>query len=453
MIRIFLLLFLSTSLSAEPLPIDDLWKSAEFQKSITGSYGIDSQIEPRITEDEAFYLEESAKAMAAKDRDKAIKTLSEASILEKSAAMRFSLAGFLFEADRIEESIEQYRETLTLFPNFRDARRNLAVSLIRIDEVEEAEKHLVRAIELGARDGLTMGLLGYCHSRDEDFQPALDAYRQAMLTEPDNVQWKTGAAQALKALGESEMAASLFQTLLKENPENTYPWLAQADTWVSLKKPEKAISNLEFAHRSGFLTADSTLTLAHLLVQNDLPDLALERYESAVKRENPLTFTKAAEAVELLVHREAWSQAKQLTETILSLAGYVPPSLEAEANGKDPLSGFTRSRALIEMKLGDPEKAVEILRDWTITHPLDGEALILLARYYEQSGAREEAEMLLEQAQALPKHAAAAHRAQGQLLVSKREFAAGLEHLQTSQELEPSDSLAEYIEAVEELVE
>ncbi len=58
-------LFLGTA-AAAPLPIDPLWQSETFRKSITASYGIDSRIEPRITEDEAFYLDESAKAMAAR---------------------------------------------------------------------------------------------------------------------------------------------------------------------------------------------------------------------------------------------------------------------------------------------------------------------------------------------------------------------------------------------------
>ena len=86
------LLAASPLTAAEPLPIDPLWQSETFRKSITASYGIDSRIEPRITEDEAFYLDESAKAMAANDRAKAISVLRESSLLEKSPAMLFALA-------------------------------------------------------------------------------------------------------------------------------------------------------------------------------------------------------------------------------------------------------------------------------------------------------------------------------------------------------------------------
>ena len=62
---------IGSPLFAEPLPIDPLWKSEGFRKTVTGSYGIDSRIEPRITVDEEFYIAESAKAMADNDRAQA----------------------------------------------------------------------------------------------------------------------------------------------------------------------------------------------------------------------------------------------------------------------------------------------------------------------------------------------------------------------------------------------
>jgi len=51
------LLLLTPLAAAEPLPIDPLWQSETFRETVTGSFGIDSRIEPRITVDEEFYLE------------------------------------------------------------------------------------------------------------------------------------------------------------------------------------------------------------------------------------------------------------------------------------------------------------------------------------------------------------------------------------------------------------
>lgn len=88
-----------TFLSAEPLPIDPLWKSEAFRRTVTASFGIDSRIEPIITVDEEFYLEASAKAMAENNREEAIKVLKESSLLEGSPAMLFNLATLSYEND------------------------------------------------------------------------------------------------------------------------------------------------------------------------------------------------------------------------------------------------------------------------------------------------------------------------------------------------------------------
>ncbi|MEM9018824.1 MAG: hypothetical protein AAGC68_17580, partial [Verrucomicrobiota bacterium] len=117
--------------SAEPLPIDPLWQSESFQKSVTGSYGIDTRIEPRLTTDEEFYLRAVAEAMAAGDRSKAIEELEGSSLLPESPAMLFQLGGLRFEEGNLDASAETFRSAIDLFPNFRDAHRNLAIALVR----------------------------------------------------------------------------------------------------------------------------------------------------------------------------------------------------------------------------------------------------------------------------------------------------------------------------------
>ena len=168
--RAFLLLlttsFLSVASGAEPLPIDPLWQSETFRKSLTATYGIDSRIEPRITEDEAFYLEQVGTSMAANDRPAAIKALTDSSLLEGSPAMLSTLASLQFEEGKADEAVKHFTAAIEKFTNFRDAHRNLAVVYVQLEDFEKAKTHLVRALELGSQDGLTAGLLGYCHARD-----------------------------------------------------------------------------------------------------------------------------------------------------------------------------------------------------------------------------------------------------------------------------------------------
>ena len=455
--RTFLLITLlaaSPLTAAEPLPIDPLWQSETFRKSITASYGIDSRIEPRITEDEAFYLDESAKAMAANDRAKAISVLRESSLLEKSPAMLFTLASHLFEAGEAkdaDESVKFFESALAQFPNFRDAHRNLGVVLIQREEFEKAKTHLVRALALGSQDGTTAGLIAYCHARDGHHQAALDAYRLAMLTQPEERQWKLGEAQALLALKRPLEAASILQALIALAPGETATWLIQADAWSDLDESLAAAANLEIVHRAGTLEPNALLSLGHLYLQSDLPELALERYRAALASTNPPSPTRAVECLELFLSRSDWPLAKEYVTTLETVAGY-REALDPAKGEKDLLSRLTRARAVLELETGDAATGAKRIEEWLRREPLDGECLLLLARFREEAGQKIEAAMLLEQAARIPETAAGALLAHGRLLVAAADYEKALEHLEKSQELSPNESLSDYIVAIRELV-
>jgi tetratricopeptide (TPR) repeat protein len=455
--RTFLLISLlaaSPLTAAEPLPIDPLWQSETFRKSITASYGIDSRIEPRITEDEAFYLDESAKAMAANDRAKAISVLRESSLLEKSPAMLFTLASHLFEAGEAkdaDESVKFFESALAQFPNFRDAHRNLGVVLIQREEFEKAKTHLVRALALGSQDGTTAGLIAYCHARDGHHQAALDAYRLAMLTQPEERQWKLGEAQALLALKRPLEAASILQALIALAPGETPTWLIQADAWSDLDESLAAAANLEIVHRAGTLEPNALLSLGHLYLQSDLPELALERYRAALASTNPPSPTRAVESLELFLSRSDWPLAKEYVTTLETVAVY-REALDPAKGEKDLLSRLTRARAVLELETGDAATGANRIEEWLRREPLDGECLLLLARFREEAGQKIEAAMLLEQAARIPETAAGAHLAHGRLLVAAADYEKALEQLEKSQELSPNASLSDYIAAIRELV-
>lgn len=439
---------------AAPLPIDPLWKSETFRKSITASYGIDSRIEPRITEDEAFYLDQSAGAMAANDRPKAIAVLRESTLLAKSPAMLFTLASLLFEtgeADATAESVKHLESALAQFPNFRDAHRNLGVVLIQREEFEKAKTHLVRALSLGSQDGLTAGLLGYCHARDGHHQAALDAYRLAMLTQPDERQWKLGEAQALLALERPREAASILQSLIETAPGESSLWLTQADAWIQLEDEHRAAANLEIVHRSGALQPDAILSLGHLYLQKGLPALALERYLAALASPSPPPATRAVEVLELFLSHSDWTRGSEFATALASVAAYREP-LDPATGDPNLISRLTRARALLELETGDPAAGAGLVEEWLRRDPMDGESLLLLARFREEAGQKIEAGMLLEQAARIPRTAAAAHLAHGRLLVAAADYEKALEHLEKSQELSPNEALADYLEAIRELV-
>lgn len=445
---------LSTTALAEPLPIDPLWQSETFRKSVTGSYGIDSRIEPRFTTDEEEYLRAVAEAMQAGDREKAIAELEGTSLLEESPVLLFQLGGLKFEIGDFEEAARRFEAAIEIFPNFRDAHRNLALVRMRKEEFDQAEIHLLRAVELGATDGLSYGLLGYLRARKDEHQPALDAYRMASLIQPGEIEWKLGQAQALAALGEADAALSLYETILKKRPADFPLWLLRADTFSARSEDEKAIASLELVRRAGALSPASTLALGHLLLRVELPDLALERYREALAMEPRLPLDSAVDAVDYLVRRGDYSQAGELAVVVRG-TGYelADSATTADVETRSATGTLVRAEALVAMQTGDAEAAATALRAWIDREPTDGQALILLAGHLADQDEREQAEMLYEQAARIPGSAAEAMRAHGTMLVEEREYAKALVLLEKSQQLAPTESLAEYVEAVRELAE
>ena len=434
-------------LGADLMPIDPLWKSASFRKAFTGSYGIDSRIEPKVTTSEKSVLEAVAAELADKDRDGAAAKLMGSSLLKRSSALMFALGNLRFEQGEIEGAVENFETAVKLYPNFRDAHRNLAIAQVQQSEFKKAEPHLIRAIELGAQDGLTLGLLGYVHSNEDRHQAALQAFRLAQLTMPAEIQWKVGEAYALLSLDEPRAAASIYADVLTQQPTEAGIWKNQAYAFFLLEESVKGLANLEFASRLGKLTASETLSLGHLYLNETLYDLAKNRYEEAVKMtEHPASPAELIAAVEYLVHVYQWKSAKSILEGIRVIHG-------EKIDEKVVLQNrFSRAEALIELEIGNSEKGAALVAEILKKNPVDGEALILLAKFHLREAEAEEAVMMFEQAALIPESEAEARLEHGQILVNQGDYKAGIEMLKRSHELKPNPSIAEYIEGLREFL-
>jgi len=437
-----ILLLGPASFGAEPFPIDQAWNSTAFRKALTASYGVDARIEPTVDLEEQGELELVASELAAGRRADAIRLLRGNPRLGTSAVLQFTMANLQFEEGQTAEAIRGFEKAVELHPTFRDAHRNLAVAHLRTELADANAKalpHLVRAVELGARDGVTMGFLGYCHSQANRPQPALQAFRMAQLTQPDELQWQQGEAHSLQALGENRAAAAIFRRLLDAEPARNEFWLAEARALLN-DDSERALANLEFLRRRKALDADNLHVLGSLYLNQSVPDQAAACYREALSANPPLATSKVASAAEALLAAGLSAEAKTLAAAL--------PATDAKA---------IRLRALCELASREgagaaprPEvvASVEALLE---RNPLDAQALLLLAQFREAEGKSQAAALLFEQAARDPEHAAEALRRHGMLRVQLREYPVALQLLQRSHNLAPEPALAKLIEAVRAL--
>ncbi|MFL2478681.1 MAG: tetratricopeptide repeat protein [Verrucomicrobiales bacterium] len=446
-LQLTLMLFCACSIGAAPLPIDPIWSTESFRKAFTASYGIDSRIEPKLTPEEKEELDLVAKKMSTGDRPGAISLMTKSSLLEKSPAMLFNLGSLHFEEGESAKAMNNFRKALKIQPNFRDAHRNLAIAHVQAGDYIKAEPSLRRAMELGSQDGLTMGLLGYCLSQSGRSHDALQAYRMAKLTMPDELQWQLGEATALMELNELEEAESIYKYVLKVSPERVGIWANLANVNLRQGNQILAISNMEVARRLNALDSSSLLSLGHLYLNETLTEKAMDCYRQALKDPIPFPLQQFADAVDYLLQYQFWDQARKFVLEIKEAAGYDERAKEDSKAAHQ----FERAEAMIEIELGDSEVGVARLESMLKKDPLDGLILVSLAEYFLENKETEKALMFLERAASVDEFAVQAQRRRGEILALRGDYVAALDALKNAQEIEPHRALEKYIESIERL--
>ncbi len=418
-----------------------IWNDPGFQKSFIGGYGINAEVEPRISQDDMALLELVRQLMG--DNLPAAEALLRDSVRpESSATIDLTLGGTRFQQDKLDAALENYRSAVAKFPTFRRAYRSIGLICTRNNDYDGAIAAFNRMIELGAADAYTYGLLGYCHSAKQDYQPAEAAYRNALLLQPGSVEWRLGLTRSVFKQAKYEDAASLLDVLLNTFPDKADFWLLQAHTFLGLKQPMNAAVNLEILDSIGKSTSDSLYTLGDIYISQALPDLALRAYERAILSNSAQDVTRAMRCAEVLAARGGLPQADALLEVI-------------KANATESLTDAQRTKLLkLQARLamnagkGDDSTAAA-LEEIVQIDPLDGEALMLLAQHYNRAGKPDQAIMYYERAAGIDAFTASAKVKIAQIFVAQARFAEALPLLRDAQSLKPRDDVARYIEQVE----
>lgn len=431
---------------AEPLPLSrQYWQDPSFLRSFNGSYRIEARIEPAVSTEERGLLVKVQKEMAAGDRDDALELIRDSSLLSESAALQFNLGNLLFEEGELEDAAAAYQEAIELYPSFRRAHRNLAMALMRTGEREDALSHLLEAIRLGDQDGATFGLLGYARLDERKWASALQAYRMALLTEPDSVEWKAGLAQCLQHLDQNEEAVALLDEVIAARPAEQSYALLQAGLLMALNRNTEAVEVLELPRRLGTLDADGLLLLAELHLRANRETLARDVVEKALETTPPPSPIRLLDTLRSAVNLKAWPLAR---------------TLEAAAqagvdDSESPLAtALSRERARIALGSGkETEQGLEILRGLIAENPLDGQALLILGRYLGNHNEAEEGEMLLERAVRDEETAYDAWSELARLRAALGRYGAAVEAADQALELRYSDEFQAYRDALQSLQE
>lgn len=425
---------------------ESYWNSEEFQKRFLGTYGLNSEIEPEIP-DEQIEIMQAVREMMAEDSDSAAVELElllqDDPDGELSAQFDFILANLFFQADKNEKAAKWYNSAVAKFPKFRRAWKNLGLVYAKSGEMKKSIKPFTEAIALGENDALTYGLLGTALLQNEDFLSAESAYRTALLFEPETLDYKLGLAQAILRQQKFGEAASLAGELISKYPDKPDFWMMQANAYLGLEQPMKAAENFEILDRMGKATPESLNLLGDIYATLEKMSMAANAYARALKADENGKPDPALRAAKILASRAAYGEAKLLIAEIKAVA--------SDRLTTDQKKDLLKTESRIALAEGADEEAAKVLLEVVDIDPLDGDALLLLGQHFQRYDEPEKAQNYYQRAAGLEKFEADANVRLGQLLVGMKKYSEALTHLRRAQEIKPRESVGQFLEKVERM--
>lgn len=436
-------LFVHSSLSAaEPLMLGkDYWQDETFLKSFNGSYRINARIEPSVTSEERGLLVSIQPMMAEGKREDALAKLTDSELIKSSAAIAFNAGNIQFELGDLEAAEERYLQALKIFPSFRRAHRNLGFVYVRQNEWDKALPALEEAIRLGDHDAATFGQLAFGRIQAGHYASALQAFQLAQLTQPQSIDWKAGAAQCLQELKRHEEALSLLDEVISARPDEPSYYLFQTSVYLSLDRPNDAITNLDLVRRLGKLDAENHFLLANLHLRSNSIHLARPVVIAALSMEQKAPYASAVNVLEFATLTRDWSLARDFATAIE----------KAYPEAGDPMLREKQKYllAVIDIESGrDADRGAIALEEIIRKNPLSANSLILLASHRAKEQRYQEAVMLLQQATRVEGHEYKARVELAKVQVATRAYAKALSNLEMALKIESDEDLRNYRDAV-----
>lgn len=433
-------LALNAQAQLDPSQTREFWNDPEFRERFMGTYGQLSDVEPKVSREESSFLQGVVPVIRDNPRQ-AIIELQNANNAQATAVFDFAIGNIYFQEGDLNGAREAYLAAIRKLPDFRRVYKNLGLLEVREGNLDKAIEYLSKAAELGDKDARTYGLLGYAYLQQGKYLPAESAYRQAVLQEPDKLDWKLGIAQSLITQERYAEAIALFNQLIEANPDRNDFWLLQTNAYLGSNQPLKAAENLELVRRMGTLDAESYTLLGDIYLNQNMPVLALAAYQGAIESANKPDLKAPMRAASILAQTRSYDEAEALIEAI-------EENYDEELSQKDRLK-LLNMQAKIARQQDEPEEAAEILEEIIEVDPLNGEALIQLAEYQAEQGDIEEAVFTYERAQNIEGFEAKAFLSHAQMRVRESDYVEAVNLLNRSLALEPSKAVEDYRDRVE----
>lgn len=418
---------------------ENTWDNPRFVARFVGDYAFDQQINPQISAEEAELFKQVA-ASARFGTSEAIRILEPAILPESSAALDYTLGSLYLQQGRTSAAIRKYEDAIRKFSNFYRAYKNLGLAYLQGGNYQQALDNIVKAVEIAGGDAQLYGFMGFCYLNLGRATLALDAYRLALLLEPDSRDWRIGKLKSLLDTNHNVEAIAMLGEMLKANPNDADMLMQQANAYLRINESEKAAANLELVDMMGKSTPTSLVLLGDLYVNREMTDLAARYYERAVNS-NELDPARALRLANVIAYRDEPADAARFIANVEQRYG-------SRWTDADQLK-ILNLKAQTALANGQADQAAEFLKQVTTRDPLNGDALITLGNYYRDKGEVELAAEQFKNAASIPDNNTVVVRALHQharLMVAERNYRQAIDLFSRAQDLDPRSYVADYID-------
>ncbi|MBC2605522.1 tetratricopeptide repeat protein [Pelagicoccus albus] len=432
------------SLSAQFKTDTEFWNQPVIQKAFINSYVPLADTEPELSEEEQVIVKQVLELLKENgDKDQALAMIEKAITDSSSAALDFIAGGFYAEKGEMKEAIKYYDKATAKYDSFLRAFRNAGIMKVREGRYEAALTDFTKAIELGAKDTTTMGLLGLCYVNTEKYFSAESAYREAILLDPSVKDWQVGLAKSLLQQRKYEEGIAVLEQILVDDPENDILWSSAANAYLGLEDAETAVAIQEIVDRLGKSTPESLVFMGNIYMSRSLNELALTYFERAIKMDadqDPQVYVNVAET---MTARGTYDQASSFIKDIRS-------NFDSKLDDDNKLS-ILRLEAQIALATGAGDSVMPILEELIERDPMDGQALLLLAEFNSNKGdvdGYSRADLYFERATKVRKYETRALISWARSYVARERFDKAIPLLERVQVIDPQDHIGRYLEQV-----
>ena len=170
-----------------------------------------------------------------------------ASVHEQTEARRlFEKAAKRAKSGEFRKAKDIYDRVLELDPAMAEARRELAMTLFELGDIEGAKNELIDALRLQPDDAWSHVVLGNIYVKhDRDLPAAARFFTRALELKPGDPYALNSLAAVSQELGDSAKALKCFDEAIESHPDFANAWLGKAILLHRQDQPTKVVEVLD----------------------------------------------------------------------------------------------------------------------------------------------------------------------------------------------------------------